>query len=296
MMPEVECLMRIEVQDLTFLYNKGMADEIRALDQISFTIESGSFTGIIGHTGSGKSTLVQQLNGLLKPHSGKIFLDGQDLYGSDVPLAEVRKSIGLVFQYPEYQLFEESVEKDIAFGPKNMGLEEADVQERVREALETVGLDYGTFASRSPFELSGGQKRRVAIAGVIAMRPEVLILDEPAAGLDPAAHREMLEMIRRFHEGRGCTILLVSHNMDDVAAYCEQVLVLDRGRLLYEGSPQEVFSHRNELEGLGLALPAGAELIHLMRQYGADIDGKGVLTETEAAAVVSEWLRKQDLC
>ena len=285
--------MKIEVRDLVCTYNTGMDNEIRALDGISFTIGPGSFTGIIGHTGSGKSTLVQHLNGLMKPASGKVILDDTDLSSPKINMAEIRKKVGLVFQYPEYQLFEETVAEDIAFGPRNMKLEEDEVRERVREAMLTVGLPCEEFADRSHFELSGGQKRRVAIAGVIAMRPEVLILDEPAAGLDPAAHREMLGMIRRFHDERGTTIILVSHNMDDVAEYCEEVLVLDQGRLLCSGTPQEVFSCREKLEAVGLGLPSGSELICLLEERGAVLDGWGVLNDEEAAEAVYDWIMKE---
>ena len=285
--------MKIEVKDLVCTYNTGMENEIRALDGISFTIGPGSFTGIIGHTGSGKSTLVQHLNGLMKPASGKVILDDTDLSSPKINMAEIRKKVGLVFQYPEYQLFEETVAEDIAFGPRNMKLEEDEVRERVREAMLTVGLPCEEFADRSPFELSGGQKRRVAIAGVIAMRPEVLILDEPAAGLDPAAHREMLGMIRRFHDERGTTIILVSHNMDDVAEYCEEVLVLYQGRLLCSGTPQEVFSCREKLEAVGLGLPSGSELICLLEERGAVLDGWGVLNDEEAAEAVYDWIMKE---
>lgn len=285
--------MKIEVQNLTYFYNRGMDNEIRALDEISFVIESGSFAGMIGHTGSGKSTLVQHLNGLLKPASGKVLLGDLDLSGQGVRMADIRRKTGLVFQYPEYQLFEETVEKDIAFGPKNMGLTEEEAGERVREAMETVGLEYDLFASRSPFELSGGQKRRVAIAGVIAMRPEVLILDEPAAGLDPVSHRELMKMISHFHQEKKRTILLVSHNMDDVAEYCDQVLVIDRGRLVMSGTPREVFARGRKLEELGLGLPSGSELMRLLQERGYEIDSAGVLTDEEAAAAVLRWLGKQ---
>ncbi len=285
--------MKIEVRNLTYSYNRGLDSEIRALDDVSFTVESGSFAGMIGQTGSGKSTLVQHLNGLLKPSSGKVLLDGQDLSGPDVRMADIRRKTGLVFQYPEDQLFEETVEKDIAFGPRNMGLEEEEIRERVREALRIVGLDYDSFASRSPFELSGGQKRRVAIAGVIAMRPEALILDEPAAGLDPVSHRELLKMIHRFHDEKDCTILLVSHNMDDIAAYCDQVLVMDKGRLAASGTPRQVFSDRRGMEKLGLGLPSGAELIHLLKERGAEISGEETLTDEEAVTAVLGWLGKQ---
>ena len=285
--------MKIEVQNLTYSYNRGMDNEIRALDDVSFTVESGSFAGVIGQTGSGKSTLVQHLNGLLKPSSGRVLLDGQDLSGPDIRMADIRRKTGLVFQYPEDQLFEETVEKDIAFGPRNMGLEEEEVRERVREALQIVGLDYDSFASRSPFELSGGQKRRVAIAGVIAMRPGALILDEPAAGLDPVSHRELLKMIRRFHDEKKCTIFLVSHNMDDIAAYCDQVLVMKKGRLVASGTPRQVFTDRSGMEKLGLGLPSGAELMHLLKERGVGIGGAEVLTDEEAVTAVLGWLRKQ---
>ena len=285
--------MKIEVQNLIYSYHPGMEHEIRALDDISFIIESGSFVGIIGRTGSGKSTLIQHLNGLLKPSSGKILLDDVNLSEQGICMAEIRRKIGLVFQYPEYQLFEETVEKDIAFGPKNMGLKDDEIRVRVREAMETVGLEYERYASRSPFELSGGQKRRAAIAGVIAMRPEVLVLDEPAAGLDPGSHREMLEMIGRFHRKKKCTVILISHNMDDVAEYCGQILVMDKGKLVASGTPREVFSHHRELEKTGLGLPSGAELMRLLEKRGASVGDRSVLTDEEAVAAVLKWLGKQ---
>ena len=294
--------MRIEVRDLCYVYNSGLPDETRALDGVTFAVESGSFTGIIGHTGSGKTTLAQQLNGLLKPSSGQIFVGEVEITGSGVSLTEIRRRVGLVFQYPEYQLFEETVAEDIAFGPRNLGLEPEAVEERVRVSMDLVGLDYDTFAGKSPFTLSGGQKRRVAIAGVLAMEPSVLILDEPAAGLDPRAHAEILEMIGGIREKKGTTILLVSHNMEDVARYCDQVLVMDRGRLMLSGTPEEVFSHERELEESGLDLPAGRRLLKMLRdrktssrgsKWLSGLAAEEVLTEEQAAeAIIRHWKGK----
>ncbi len=280
--------MPIVAENLNYVYNKGQPDETYALRDVSFSVEDGEFTGIIGHTGSGKSTLIQHLNGLLRPDSGRIFIDGYEITAKDAVMRDIRRKVGLVFQYPEYQLFEETVEKDVAYGPKNMGLPSEEIQVRVREALALTGLDYDLFAARSPFELSGGQKRRVAIAGVLAMRPDVLILDEPAAGLDPQSHSEILSMIGRIREERGVTVLLVSHNMDDVARLCDRVLVMDGGKLLLSGTPREVFSRADILQAAGLGLPAAADLIRRMREMGADIDGD-VLFPREAAERVARW-------
>lgn len=283
--------MKIEVKNLSCVYNKGTDQEIRALDDVSFVIESGSVTGIIGQTGSGKSTLVQHLNGLMKAPAGTVVLGDVELGRSGVRMADIRKKVGLVFQYPEYQLFEETIAEDIAFGPRNMGLSAEEIEERVREAMALTGMDYDTFAQRSPFELSGGQKRRVAIAGVIAMRPEVLILDEPAAGLDPASHRDLMEMIRRFHTEQGCTILLVSHNMNDVAEYCDHVLVMDKGKMVFSGTPEEFFSGSSCLTEVGLGLPSGAELMQILKAKGASaVPAEGVLTAGEATEAVWLWL------
>ena len=280
--------MPIVAENLNSVYNKGQPDETYALRDVSFSVEDGEFTGIIGHTGSGKSTLIQHLNGLLRPDSGRIFIDGYEITAKDAVMRDIRRKVGLVFQYPEYQLFEETVEKDVAYGPKNMGLPSEEIQVRVREALALTGLDYDLFAARSPFELSGGQKRRVAIAGVLAMRPDVLILDEPAAGLDPQSHSEILSMIGRIREERGVTVLLVSHNMDDVARLCDRVLVMDGGKLLLSGTPREVFSRADILQAAGLGLPAAADLIRRMREMGADIDGD-VLFPREAAERIARW-------
>ncbi|HYE68284.1 MAG TPA: energy-coupling factor transporter ATPase, partial [Anaerovoracaceae bacterium] len=233
--------MQIQVKNLTHIYSEGMPYETVALTDISFEMEKGEFIGIIGHTGSGKSTLIQHLNGLIKPKSGSILIDGVDIAGKDVKMRDIRRQIGLVFQYPEYQLFEETVHKDVAFGPLNLGLTQDEADERVVEAIGLVGLNYEEIANRSPFELSGGQKRRVAIAGVIAMKPQILILDEPTAGLDPKAHADILQMIERIHEVQKNSIILVSHNMGDIARLSDRVFVMDRGKLAIIGTPAEVF-------------------------------------------------------
>ena len=285
--------MRIDVQNLTHIYNEGQTDEVTALYDVSFTVGEGSITGIIGHTGSGKSTLIQHMNGLLKPSSGKIFADGTDITSKDVSMPEIRRKIGLVFQYPEYQLFEETVAKDIAFGPKNLGMSDAEIEKRVHTAMSLTDLDYEKFAVKSPFELSGGQKRRVAIAGVLAMEPEVLILDEPAAGLDPASHRSMMELVRRLNTEHNTTIVLVSHNMDDVAEYCTDVIVMDDGKIFLSGTPREVFRHSSELESKGLGLPFGQCLIREMNRQGADISGDSVLSGEDAAEAVLRWLEEK---
>lgn len=270
----------LTVKNLTHVYNKGRPDETAALDDVSFTIERGSFTGIIGHTGSGKSTLIQHMNGLLRPDSGTIYPE---------PDRETRKKTGLVFQYPEYQLFEETIEKDVAFGPANLDMDASLIDDAVREAMELVGLPYEQYKDRSPFELSGGQKRRAAIAGVIAMRPEILILDEPTAGLDPQAHRDILDMIERVRRERGCSVVLVSHNMDDVARLCSSVLVMHGGRLVLQGTPREVFRHDEFLKKIGLGLPAGGELIWELKQQSVSLIDDETLAKLHAdGAAVSE--------
>lgn len=273
--------MQIEVRNLTHIYSEGTPYEAVALTDVSFEIGGGEFVGIIGHTGSGKSTLIQHLNGLLKPKSGKILVDGIDITGKDVKMRDIRRKIGLVFQYPEYQLFEETVRKDVAFGPLNLGYTQEEADEMAEEAIRLVGLDYEEIAERSPFELSGGQKRRVAIAGVIAMKPELLILDEPTAGLDPKAHEDILDMIVRIHEASGNSIILVSHNMGDIARLSDKVLVMDRGKLILTGSPAEVFRQAELLESLGLALPAPAQMMRELRAAGVPVS-TDILTIDEA--------------
>ncbi|MBQ9015125.1 MAG: energy-coupling factor transporter ATPase [Firmicutes bacterium] len=284
--------MSITVTDLTHIYSPGQPQEQVALDHISFRIEDGSFVGIIGHTGSGKSTLVQHLNGLLKPTSGTILLGDTDITKAGASSRQARLKTGLVFQYPEYQLFEETVAKDVAFGPNNLGLSAEETDARVRESLHLVGLDYEELKNVSPFELSGGQKRRVAIAGVIAMKPEILILDEPTAGLNPKAHRDILDMVRRIHEAAGNITLMVSHNMNDIARMCDQVLVIDHGRLLMNGSPGEVFRRGDELLRVGLGLPDCMVLARKIADAGLPLEGSFLTMEETADAIAAALQNK----
>ena len=283
--------MQIQVKDLTHIYSEGLPYESIALKDICFEIEKGEFVGIIGHTGSGKSTLIQHLNGLLKPKSGIIRIDGIDIADKNVTMRDIRRKIGLVFQYPEYQLFEETVHKDVAFGPLNLGMSQDEADLRVKEAIELVGLDYDMVANRSPFELSGGQKRRVAIAGVIAMKPEVLILDEPTAGLDPKAHADILHMVKTIHVKEGNTIILVSHNMGDIAQLADKVLVMDRGTLALSGPPMEIFTKADLLESLGLGLPPGAALMRELQKHGIPVSSS-VMTLEDAAEEINRILQK----
>lgn len=284
--------MSIQVRNLTHIYSKGMPDEQLALDHVSFNIYDKEIVGVIGHTGSGKSTLLQHLNGLLKADSGTVEIDGTDITASGVSMREIRRKVGLVFQYPEYQLFEETVALDVAFGPKNLGLSESEIESRVREALELVGLDYEEIKDRSPFELSGGQKRRVAIAGVIAMKPHVLILDEPTAGLDPGAHKEILNMIRKVHSSQENIIIFVSHNMADVADLSDKVIVMDEGKLVMSGTPQDVFCQQERLAEIGLSVPPVTDFMHRLRKGGLNIDDS-ILTVKEAEAVLYEYLQRK---
>ncbi len=267
-----------------------MPDEQKALDNVSFEVYNGQIASIIGHTGSGKSTLVQHLNGLLKPSEGTIIVGGTDITEAGVAMREIRQKVGLVFQYPEYQLFEETVAADVAFGPKNLGLDEMEINDRVREALSLVGLDVDEVGERSPFDLSGGQKRRVAIAGIIAMRPQVLILDEPTAGLDPGAHREIIDMIRKVHEKEENIVIFVSHNMDDVAALSDKVLVMDRGQLMMSGTPQEIFHQRERLANAGLDIPSAAKLMMQLRKSGCEVP-VDALTREDAAKELAAYLQ-----
>lgn len=286
--------MSIQVKNLTHIYEKGMPNESIALENVSFEVEEGSFLGVIGHTGSGKSTLLQHMNGLLKPTDGSIVVGGVDITSPDVSMVEIRKRIGLVFQYPEYQLFEETVAKDVAFGPKNLGLSQEEIDERVKEAIELVGLDYEAIKDRSPFELSGGQKRRVAIAGVVAMKPEVLILDEPTAGLDPKAHKDVLKMIETVHEKTGNIIIFVSHNMADIARMSDKVLVMDSGHMVMMGTPKEVFSNREELSRVGLDLPPITQLTEGLRQKGMEIEDT-ILSVDDAAMQIAKYLKDKGM-
>ncbi len=284
--------MSIRVEHLTHIYDKGMPTQSVALDDISFTAEDGQFVGVIGHTGSGKSTLLQHLNGLLKPDSGRVIVGDVDITAPGTSMVEIRKRIGLVFQYPEYQLFEETVAKDVAFGPKNLGLSDEQIEERVREAIELVGLDYETVKDRSPFELSGGQKRRVAIAGVVAMRPEVLILDEPTAGLDPKAHKDVLAMVEEVHRRTGNITIFVSHNMADIARLSNKIVVIDSGRLVTVGTPKEVFSRKDELRAVGLDLPPVTEFTESLREKGINLSAT-ILDVEQAAEEIAAYLKKK---
>ena len=261
----------IEVRDLSHTYSVGTPFQHDAIQNLNFTVEKGEFLGIIGHTGSGKSTLIQHLNGLLKPTSGDVLLDGESIWKDKAATRRARFQVGLVFQYPEYQLFEETVYKDIAFGPKNMGLKEDEIRQRVLRAAEFAGVDPG-FLEKSPFDLSGGQKRRVAIAGVIAMEPEIVIFDEPTAGLDPAGCASLLDNIKRYQKATGATILMISHSMDDVAVLADRLLVMNQGRLEMLGAPEEVFRQAPRLEEIGLSVPQVTSLFLRLHQLGIPVD------------------------
>ena len=260
----------IETQHLTHIYGAGMPDATVALEDVSFSVEAGDFVGIIGSTGSGKSTLISHFNGLLKPTSGKILVDGEDIWADPSQIRKFRFLVGMVMQYPEYQLFEETVYKDIAFGPKNMGLSEQEIDRRVRRAAEFCGLPID-YLNRSPFELSGGQKRRVAIAGVLAMEPRILVLDEPAAGLDPEGRDTILSQIRQYHQDTGTTVLLVSHSMEDIARYANRVLVMDQRRVAMYDDVEKVFARAPELLELGLSVPQVTKIFLKLREMGLDI-------------------------
>jgi len=277
--------MPIEIEHLTHTYLPGSPFSATAIHDLTLTIEDGEFIGVLGHTGSGKTTFVQHLNGLLKPTEGRVLVDGTDITQKGVSLLEVRKKVGLVFQYPEYQLFEETVAKDVAFGPKNMGLTKEEIDRRVRWALAQVGLEYDEVAASSPFELSGGQMRRVAIAGVLAMRPKTLILDEPTAGLDPRGRRFILEIIRRLHAETGMTVIMVSHSMDDIASLATRLIVMSKGELAMTGTPREVFCQRDLMRAIGLGVPQGAELCYRLRKAGYAIP-EGLYTLQEVCDAV----------
>lgn len=263
--------MSIVIEHLNYVYMTGGPYETKALSDVNLTIRDGEFIGLIGHTGSGKSTLVQHLNGLIMPTSGRVLVDGMDLADKGTDRRAIRQRVGLVFQYPENQLFEETVEKDIAFGPKNLGLDEAEIDRRVKDAMRRVALDYDRLHDRSVFELSGGQMRRVAIAGVLAMEPQVLVLDEPCAGLDPRGREEILGLIKQLHEEAGTTIVMVSHSMDDVASLAGRVIVMNHGEVVMDGAPRDVFACGEELRGMGLDVPQAVLLADRLRERGFDI-------------------------
>lgn len=273
--------MPIILNHVNCIYEEGTTMEVAALKDINLVLADEQFIGLIGHTGSGKSTLVQHLNGLIKPTGGEIYFNGEDIHDDDFDRKKLRSQVGLVFQYPEHQLFEVDVFSDVCFGPKNLGLPKKEVELRAYEALKMVGLE-DEFFYQSPFDLSGGQKRRVAIAGVIAMKPQVLILDEPTAGLDPKGREEILNMIRELHEKMKCTIILVSHSMDDVADYAERIIVMNHGEVFLDGTPKEVFSHKQELEEIGLAVPTVTDIMHQVKGLGYPVD-ESVTTLSDAA-------------
>ena len=283
--------MSIVIEHLNYVYMQGGPYETRALDDVSLTIHDGEFIGLIGHTGSGKSTLVQHLNGLILPTSGKITVDGMDLAEKGTDRRAIRRRVGLVFQYPENQLFEETVAKDIAFGPKNLGLGGEEIDRRVRTAMRRVALDYDKLAQRSVFELSGGQMRRVAIAGVLAMEPQTLVLDEPCAGLDPRGREEILGLISDLHRESGATIVMVSHSMDDVAALAERVIVMNHGKVAMDGTPREIFSRGEELRAIGLDVPQAVELAQKLREKGFDVP-EGIYKIEEVRAAVEAIVGK----
>lgn len=278
--------MSIKIENLTHVYMPKSPFEKKALDNVNLLIEDGEFLALIGHTGSGKSTLIQHLNGLLEPTSGRILVDDIDITNKEAKLTEIRKKIGLVFQYPEYQLFEETIEKDIAFGPNNLGLSSEEVSRRVKKSMEMVGLDYETYKNVSPFDLSGGQKRRVAIAGVIAMEPKVLILDEPTAGLDPKGRDDILEQIKLLHEKYKMTIVLVSHSMEDVGKLAQRIVVMNKGKVELLGKPSEVFKEVETLEKIGLAVPQVTYLMRVLRERGFNVSDEIFTVEKGTEAIL----------
>ncbi len=278
--------MSIKIENLTYTYNPGTAYEMHALHNINLEISDGQFVGLIGHTGSGKSTLIQHFNGLMRPTSGRMLFDGKDIWGDGYSLRDLRFQVGLVFQYPEHQLFETDVLTDVCFGPKNQGLSEDECTQRAKNALEQVGISEEMY-KKSPFELSGGQKRRVAIAGVLAMEPKVLILDEPTAGLDPKGRDEILDQIAYLHETRGITIILVSHSMEDVARYVERIMVMNHGEKAFDGTCREVFAHYKELEAIGLAAPQITYIMHELKERGLDVDTSAITIDEAKASILS---------
>lgn len=285
--------MSIKLEHINYVYSEGTAYEKHALKDVSLEIPHGEFVGIIGHTGSGKSTLIQHLNGLIKATSGALYYNGENIYGENYNLRELRNQVGLVFQYPEHQLFEVNVLQDVCFGPKNQGLDRKDIELRAFEALRNVGFPEELFY-QPPFDLSGGQKRRVAIAGVLAMKPDVLILDEPTAGLDPAGRDEILGLVSKMHRELGITILLVSHSMEDVAEYVDRIIVMNHGAVMFDALPKQVFAHYKELEAVGLAAPQVTYLVHELAERGLPVDTQAT-TAKEAAQTILAALREKNV-
>ena len=278
--------MPIILDKINYCYSQGTAYQIQALKDINLKIDDGQFIGIIGHTGSGKSTLIQHLNGLIRATSGTIYFNGEDIYADDYNMKDLRSQVGLVFQYPEHQLFETTIFEDVCFGPKNQGLDKKTVELRAFEALHNVGFPDELY-DQSPFDLSGGQKRRVAIAGVLAMKPQVLILDEPTAGLDPAGRDEILNLIAKMHKELGITVILVSHSMEDVAKYVERIIVMNSGEVMYDGTPKDVFHHYKELEAIGLAAPQVTYLMHELKEKGLDVNLDATTVEEAGNSILA---------
>ena len=285
----------MKLKKVSYVYSEGDAFEKKALDEISLEIPDGQFIGIIGHTGSGKSTLIQHLNGLLRAPSGAIYYDGEKIYQEGYNMRTLRSKVGLVFQYPEHQLFEVDVFSDVCFGPKNLGLSKEEVEERAKKALIQVGLDE-SYYKKSPFELSGGQKRRVAIAGILAMHPQVLILDEPTAGLDPKGRDEILDQVALLQKERKITVILVSHSMEDVARYVDRIIVVNDGKILFDDTPKQVFQHYKELESVGLAAPQVTYVVKALKEKGWDIDTTATTVEEAKEAILLAIKKREKIC
>lgn len=285
----------MKLKKVSYVYSEGDAFEKKALDEISLEIPDGQFIGIIGHTGSGKSTLIQHLNGLLRATSGTIYYDGENIYQEGYDMRTLRSKVGLVFQYPEHQLFEVDVFSDVCFGPKNLGLSKEEVEERAKKALTQVGLDE-SYYKKSPFELSGGQKRRVAIAGILAMHPQVLILDEPTAGLDPKGRDEILDQVALLQKERKITVILVSHSMEDVARYVDRIIVVNNGKILFDDTPKQVFQHYKELESVGLAAPQVTYVVKALKEKGWDIDTTATTVEEAKEAILLAIKKREKIC
>jgi len=282
--------MSIELKNVSYIYDPDVKNPKIAVDQVSLSIDRGEFVGIIGHTGSGKSTMIQMLNGLVRPTSGEVLFDGKNVFEKGYPLRSLRQKVGLVFQYPEYQLFEETVLKDVCYGPKNLGLSGEEILERAKEAILMAGLDE-SYYDKSPFELSGGEKRRVAIAGILAMKPEYLVLDEPTAGLDPGGRDEILSELERLNRETGMAVVLVSHSMDDVAEHARRLFVMEKGRLVLQGEPREIFKKADELRAMGLSVPQVTDVARLLREKGFDVP-EVMLTVEEAKTEILKALKK----
>lgn len=285
----------MKLKKVSYVYSEGDAFEKKALDEISLEIPDGQFIGIIGHTGSGKSTLIQHLNGLLRATSGAIYYDGENIYQEGYDMRTLRSKVGLVFQYPEHQLFEVDVFSDVCFGPKNLGLSKEEVEERAKKALTQVGLDE-SYYKKSPFELSGGQKRRVAIAGILAMHPQVLILDEPTAGLDPKGRDEILDQVALLQKERKITVILVSHSMEDVARYVDRIIAVNDGKILFDDTPKQVFQHYKELESVGLAAPQVTYVVKALKEKGWDIDTTATTVEEAKEAILLAIKKREKIC